>query len=68
MAALEVELGQVRVILQLAALDENLLALGLNAGQREELVFEYLAGGGRVELDVVLLALVLDDNWERVSR
>jgi hypothetical protein len=67
MAALEVELGQVRVVLQLAALDENLLAFGLDAGQREDLVFEYFAGGARVEFDVVLLPLVLDDNWEPVS-
>jgi hypothetical protein len=67
MAALDVELGEVCVILQLAPLDEDLLAFGLDAGQGEDLVFEYFACRGGVELDIVLLALVLDDDWTALA-
>jgi hypothetical protein len=41
------------------------LALGLNSSDGEDLVFEGFAVGGRIHLHIVLLALVLDDNYIR---
>jgi hypothetical protein len=49
----------------LAALDDDLLALWLDAGDGEELVLERLAGRGGVDVDLVLLALVLYDYYKR---
>jgi len=45
----------------LAALDDDLLAVGLDAGDGEELVLERLARGRGIDFDLVLLALVLDN-------
>jgi hypothetical protein len=50
------------VILELASLDEDLLAFGFDVGEGVKLVLEGLAGGFGVELDIVLLALMFDDN------
>jgi hypothetical protein len=49
----------------LTAFDDDLLALWLDAGDGEELVLERLAGGGGVDFDLVLLALVLYDYYKR---
>ena len=59
---LEPQLRHVGVILELAALDEDLLALGFDSSDGEELVLEGLAVGRGVHLDLVLLSLVLDDH------
>lgn len=59
LARLEAELRHVGIVLELAALDDDLLALGLDAGDGEELVLERLAVGGGVHFHLVLLALVL---------
>jgi len=48
----------------LATLDEDLLAVGLNSGETVELVLEDLADRGCIDLDIVLLALVLDRDWK----
>jgi hypothetical protein len=64
---LEAQLGHVGVILELAALDDDFLALWLDAGDGEELVFERLAGGGGVDFDLVLLALMLYDYCTHVN-
>jgi hypothetical protein len=63
LVGLEAQLGHVGVILELAALDDDLLTLGLDAGDGEELVLESLAVGRRVNLDFVLLALVLHHDY-----
>lgn len=59
LVGLETQFGHVSVIFKLTALDDDLLALGLDAGDGVELVFERLAVGGGVDLNLVLLALVL---------
>jgi hypothetical protein len=43
------------------------LAVGLDIGEAEELELKVLSGGVRLDLDVVLLALVLDGDWDRES-
>jgi hypothetical protein len=55
----EAQLRHVGIVLELAALDDDLLALGLDAGDGEELVLERLAVGRGVDFHLVLLALVL---------
>ena len=52
----------------MAALDDDLLALWLDAGDGEELVLERLAGRGGVDVDLVLLALVLYDYYRQARR
>lgn len=59
---LEAQLGHIRIIFKLAALDDDLLALWLDVRDGVELVLELLAGGGRVDFDLVLFALVLYDH------
>lgn len=63
MAWLCAKLGELSVILELATFHKNLLAFWLDAGERVELELEDFAGGFGVEVDVVLLALVLDNDY-----
>jgi hypothetical protein len=48
----------------LATLHQDLLSFRLDAGERVKLEFEGFAVGGRVEIDIILLALVLDNNLD----
>lgn len=57
-----IEGGKRRLIFELATFDQNLLAIGLDAGKGEELVLQGLAIGGRVELDFVTLAGMLNND------
>lgn len=63
LAGLEVELGHVGVVLELAALDQDLLALGFDVGEREEHHLEDLSGHCSVNRHVIFLAGMLDDDW-----
>ncbi|KAI6775117.1 hypothetical protein HG530_001875 [Fusarium avenaceum] len=63
LAGLQAKLAHIGIILELAALDQNLLAFGLHIGQAEHLELEVLASGVGVDLDIVLLALVFHHDW-----
>jgi hypothetical protein len=62
MSGLERQLCHVLVVLELSALDEDLLAVGGDAREREDLEFKGRARLGRVEVNVELLARPFDDN------
>jgi hypothetical protein len=64
---LETQLREVGIILELPALDDELLTFWLDTGDGEELVFEGGAIGAGIDVDFVLLALVLYDYWVRRS-
>lgn len=61
MAGLCLERREWRVIFELATLDQNLLPLRLDVCQRVELVFERLSRSLRIEIYIVLCALVFDN-------
>ena len=63
MARLDAEFGQIGLIFQLSAFNQNLLSLRFDASKGVELEFEGLAGRAGVEFDIVFLALVLDNDW-----
>jgi hypothetical protein len=53
MPGFEVQGEEIGVILELATLNEDLLAVGLNASDRVELILENLSGLGKVEIEFV---------------
>jgi len=59
---LDAKLGEIRVIFQLTALDEDLLAFRLYTGYRVDLVLEGFAVGGEIEVEVVLFAAMRDND------
>jgi hypothetical protein len=63
MAWFDGEFREDRVILKLSSFHKNFLPLRFDSGQRKELELEDLAGGARVELDIVLLALVFNNDY-----
>jgi hypothetical protein len=67
-SGLERQLCHVLVILELSALDEDLLAVGGDAREREDLEFEGRARLGRVEVNVKFLARPFDDNYGEYVR
>ena len=67
MARLDGELREIGIIFELAAFDENLLTVRLDAGEREELELESFAGGGGIMVDIVFLSLVFDDDLETLA-
>ena len=64
MPGLKREFSHVLVILELTALDKDLLAVGGDASQRKYLEFEGGARFGCVEVNVKLFARPFDDNCQ----
>jgi hypothetical protein len=62
MPGFEVQGEEIGVILELATLNEDLLAVGLNASDRVELILENLSGLGKVEIEFVAGAGMFYDD------
>jgi len=62
LAILEAEFAHVRIIFQLATFDQDLLSIGFNIGQAEELELEVFAGRRRIDLNIVLLSLMFNED------
>ncbi|KAI6763617.1 hypothetical protein HG531_013005 [Fusarium graminearum] len=64
LAGLQAQLAHIGIILELATLDEDLLAFGLHIGQAEHLELEVFAGRAGIDFDIVLFPLVFHhDYW-----
>jgi hypothetical protein len=67
LARLQAELAHVGIILELATLNQDLLAFRFHIGQTEHLELEVLAGGAGIDLDIVFFALVFYHDWRRLA-
>jgi hypothetical protein len=59
---LEAELVHVRIVLELGPFEQDLLAVWFDVREAEELELEVFPGGAGLDFNLILLALVLDDN------
>ena len=67
MSRFRIDFGQIGVIFQFAPFDEDGLTIGFYTGKREELEFEYFTVAQGVEVDIVFLALMLDNDCDLLA-